>query len=65
MPEFDVEVHPIDRRSRFTIEWEALDANAIVEELNRVHGVDVICDDGSIEFYPLATLRKISIKESA
>lgn len=61
MPTFNVRVDTLDRRSSFTIDWEADDADAIIAELKEAGCVDVLMDDGSVEIYPLATIRKLTV----
>lgn len=63
MPIFEVEVDTLDRRSSFGIDWEADSAAIILQALRSDCGVDVLEDDGSLEFYPFAGIRKITIRE--
>lgn len=61
MPKFDVRVDTLDRRSSFNVEWEADDVDAIIAELKDTGCLDVPMDDGSVEIYPLASIRKLTI----
>jgi hypothetical protein len=62
MPLFQVYVETLDRRSSFSVEWPAPDEMGVIAELTMDGGVDCEGDDGAVEFYPLAGIRKITIK---
>jgi hypothetical protein len=65
MPTFTVLVDTLDRRSSFQIEWEADDVEAIIAEVKETGCVDVLMDDGGVEIFPLASIRKLTIEPLA
>jgi hypothetical protein len=65
MPIYDVRVDTLDRRSSFNIDWEADSADLIIQTIKRDGAIDVLDEDGGLEFYPLAGIRKITVTEKA
>jgi hypothetical protein len=63
MPIYDVQVETLDRRSSFSIEWDADSADLILQTIKRDGAVDMLDEGGGIEFWPLAGIRKITITE--